>query len=283
MSNHLTKISIVIPSYNQGKYLEESLKSIIQQQYQNVEIIVMDGGSTDNSVEVIKQYKDHITYWQSQKDKGQSNAINEGFKRATGDFVTWLNSDDILIKGALHTVNIAIQNNPHINWFLGNVLWMDKYGKIIKVGKVEKENWIWNKHYLLSNGGPTAFMRKSNLQQLGWLREDFHYMMDTELWYRFIKNKYPFIRINQYCWGLRLHEEAKMSGHNFKDSALANKKHPSWFQKQKEKEIIDRDYPIYYLFLIIWRLSKLFNPYFYSRFCDKKLLEKHYSTINIQP
>lgn len=279
MHNTQTKISIIIPSYNQGAYIGNSLESIINQQYKNVEIIVMDGGSTDNSIDMIKKYQGYISYWQSQKDKGQSAAINDGFKRATGDFVTWLNSDDVLLPGILQTIDKMIQSNPQINWFLGNVLWMNKEGEIIKVGKVEKENWKWNKHYLFSNGGPSAFMRKSYLSQMGWLREDFHYMMDTELWYRFIKNGNPFIRINQYCWGLRLHEAAKMSGHNFSDSPLANTNHPSWIQKRKESDILKDEYPINMLYMKLWRLFKLFSLSFYTRFSDKRLLGKEFSSI----
>lgn len=274
------KISIIIPSYNQGEYIADTLESIINQEYSNVEIIVMDGGSTDKTVDVIKKYEKYIMYWQSQKDNGQSAAINEGFKRATGDFVTWLNSDDVLLPGTLHAVDRVVQNNPQINWLLGNVLWMDREGFIIKVGKVEKENWNWNRYYLLSNGGPSAFMRKSCLQKMGWLREDFHYMMDTELWYRFIKSGYPFIRLNQYCWGLRLHEAAKMSGHNFKGSNLANKNHPSWKQKRKENSEIRCLYPISSIRLKIWRISKLFSLSFYTRFTDKLFLGKKYSNLS---
>lgn len=279
MKNIMTKISIIVPSYNQGRYLEETFQSIIRQQYDNVEVIVMDGGSTDGSVDIIKKYEKYIAYWQSQKDNGQSAAINEGFNRATGEFVTWLNSDDVLLKGALHAVDKTIKANPTINWFLGNLLWMDKYGHIIRSGKVENDRWWWNRHYLLSNGGPTAFMRKTTLQSIGWLREDFHYMMDTELWCRFIANGYPFVRIRQYCWGLRLHEEAKMSGHNFKDSALANKNHPSWIQKQKEHEILTNTYRVSSIISKIWRCMKLFTPSFYTRYTDRRLLDRHYSTI----
>lgn len=148
-----TKISVIIPSYNQGIYIGEALESIINQQYDNLEIIVMDGGSSDHTVDVIKKYEKYIAYWQSQKDNGQSAAINDGFKRATGEFVTWLNSDDVLLPGTLNAVNKAVLNNPNINWFLGNVFWMDKYGRIIKVGKVEKESRVWNRRYLFSNGG----------------------------------------------------------------------------------------------------------------------------------
>ena len=278
--NKDVKISIVIPSYNQGEYLGETLQSIIDQQYDNVEIIVMDGGSTDNSVEVIKKYENYIAYWQSEKDNGQSAAINNGFRRATGEFVTWLNSDDVLLKCALHKVNEAIHQNPGYDIFLGNLFWMNKKGEIIKVGKVESENKFWNRRYLFSTGGPSAFMRKSTLMQIGALREDFHYMMDIELWNRFIATGYYFKRIESYIWGLRLHENAKMSGHNFAQSALADKNHPSWAQKQKELMLLKEMYPTNVLSTYIWRIRKLFTTAFYTRFTDKSYIGKSYSSIN---
>lgn len=275
----MIRFSIIVPSFNQGNYLEETFKSIIKQEYPSVEIIVMDGGSTDNSVEVIKKYEKHISYWQSQKDKGQSDAINSGFRKATGDYVTWLNSDDVLLPGALHTIANTIEKNPEVNWFLGNVLWMNKIGEIIRVGKVEKECWFWNKRYLFSNGGPTAIMKRDYLLEIGALREDFHYMMDTELWYRYISLGNKFVRVNSYCWGLRLHEQAKMSGHNFAESPLANKNHPSWIQKKKENDFLKANYSIPMWISKVWRFSKLFRISFYSRYFDKKLLGTNYKSL----
>lgn len=273
------KISIVIPSYNQGNFLEETFQSIIRQDYPNVEIIVMDGGSTDNTVEVIKKYEKHITYWQSKKDNGQSDAINQGFRKATGDYVTWLNSDDVLLPGALQKIAKYIERYPDVNWFLGNVLWMNKTGVILRVGKVEKECWLWNKRYLFSNGGPTAIMKRDYFFEIGALREDFHYMMDTELWYRYVSLGNKFVRINSYCWGLRLHEQAKMSGHNFADSPLANKNHPSWIQKNRENDFLKANYPITPWLSKLWRTSKIFSLTFYSRYFDKKLLGTNYKSL----
>src|SRR5690606_28750520 len=103
MSN-LPKISIITPSYNQSNFLEETILSVINQNYPNLEFFVIDGGSTDHSVEIIKQYENKIDFWVSEKDNGQSHAINKGFKRATGTIITWLNSDDVLTPGILHKI-----------------------------------------------------------------------------------------------------------------------------------------------------------------------------------
>ena len=101
---NLPKISIVIPSYNQGQFLEETILSVVDQQYPDLELFVVDGGSNDTSVDVIKKYEQHLTWWVSEKDKGQSDAINKGFARATGEIVSWLCSDDLYTPGTLHKV-----------------------------------------------------------------------------------------------------------------------------------------------------------------------------------
>lgn len=275
----MIKISVIIPSFNQGCFLEEALQSVLSQNYANTEILVMDGGSTDNSLNVIKRYETSLAYWQSKKDNGQSDAINQGIQKATGDIVTWLNSDDVFMPGTLYAVARYAEQYPTIQWFLGNVLWLDKEGYIIRVGKVERESRFWNQRHLFSNGGPSAFLRKSRLVEIGMLREDFHYMMDTELWHRYISHGELFVRIPQYCWGLRLHENAKMSGHNFKDSALANQNHPSWRQKCKERQCIEESYPQNHYLCQIWRCSKCLSIDFFSRVIDRRLLRRHYLNV----
>lgn len=274
----MVKISIIIPSFNQGEFLEETILSVLQQNYSCWELLVMDGGSTDNSLDIIKKYSSHISYWQSLRDCGQSDAINQGIRRATGDIVTWLNSDDVLLPGVLEQVAEYAERYPGIQWFLGNVLWMDKHGKIIRVGKVEMESRFWNTRHIFSNGGPSAFMRRSRLIQIGALREDFHYMMDTELWHRFITHGDLFVRIPIYCWGLRLHENAKMSGHNFKNSELANQDHPSWIQKKKESKFLKETYPINEALRVFWLIWRLWGCVLVSRLTDKHLLNKLYTS-----
>ncbi len=118
MSASLAKISLITPSYNQAIYLEQTIQSVISQHYPNLEHIVIDGGSTDGSVEIIKKYEKHLTYWVSEPDKGQSNAINKGLQKATGSIINWLNSDDYLETGALHFVADAFRD-PSVNVVCG--------------------------------------------------------------------------------------------------------------------------------------------------------------------
>ena len=106
------RISIVTPSYNQGAFIEETIHSVLLQNYPNLEYIVMDAGSTDNTVEVIRRYADRITYWESEKDRGQSHAINKGIARSTGQIFNWINSDDLLMPGALWSVAQAWMKKP---------------------------------------------------------------------------------------------------------------------------------------------------------------------------
>ena len=116
------KISIVIPSYNQGQFLEETILSVINQQYPNLELFVVDGASDDNSVEVIKKYEQHLTWWESEKDKGQSDAINKGFAKATGEIISWLCSDDLYMPGALKKVaTLFQQQNDGVGLIYGGV------------------------------------------------------------------------------------------------------------------------------------------------------------------
>ena len=107
------KISIVTPSYNQGNFLEETILSVINEEYPNLEYVIIDGGSTDNSKEIIKKYENKLTYWVSEKDNGQTEAINKGFKLVTGDIFNWLNSDDFLEEGALFKIGEQFSNNKN--------------------------------------------------------------------------------------------------------------------------------------------------------------------------
>ena len=240
----LPKISIVIPSYNQGKYIDEAIKSILEQDYENKEIIVIDGGSNDESLDIIKKHKNHISYWISKNDNGQSHAINKGFCQARGTMLTWLNSDDILLPGALGSVAESWRDSGQPDWIAGNCVWSDPKGKVLRCARGIKWSPFLAKFGLVNVAGPSSFFSRELLEAAGGLREDLHFMMDTDLWLNFARQGARYIRLDRYLWVLRLHSEAKMSGHNFTNSPMSAKDHPVWVKRKEERVKIANRYNI---------------------------------------
>ena len=129
------KISVVTPSFNQAEYLERTILSVLNQNYPNLEYIILDGGSTDGSVEIIKKYEKYLHHWVSQKDKGQTDAINRGLKMATGEWLTFQNSDDVFAQNAFSTLVKAIKKHPKVNVFFGNFLFIDEHDHTYEIMK----------------------------------------------------------------------------------------------------------------------------------------------------
>jgi glycosyltransferase involved in cell wall biosynthesis len=125
------KISIITPSFNQGKFIEETIQSVFSQEYTNLEYIIIDGNSTDNSIDIIQKYSEQLSYWISEKDHGQAAAINKGFNIASGDIIGWLNSDDILLPGALDKISNAFISHPDIDVVYGDYFFIDENSKIL--------------------------------------------------------------------------------------------------------------------------------------------------------
>ncbi len=203
------KISVVIPSYNQGHFLEETILSVVNQKYPNLEIIIVDGGSKDNSKDIIKKYEYHLAWWVSEKDKGQSDAINKGFARVTGDIVTWLCSDDLYTEGALNRVAEIFSKLP------GDV------GLIYGGARLFGENFKSTDAYGYDNAGveryisgqafpqPSGFFKRKYLLEAGnWVREDLHLGMDFDLFAR-LGCVCKFHSVNEIFSLYRLHEASK--------------------------------------------------------------------------
>lgn len=204
--------SFVIANYNYGNMIEAAITSILNQSDSDYEIIVVDGGSTDNSLEVIKKYENRIAWWVSEPDTGQSNAFNKGFAHARGEFLTWLNADDILLPDTVAIVKKKLLKNPKVDWATGNFMRFDsKTGKILQAcwGPHYLPFWLQGKKRVNVIFGPTTFWRRSVYFKLGPIDEELHYAMDVEYWARLAMNGYKQIRVNHFCWGFRMHEESK--------------------------------------------------------------------------
>ncbi len=183
----MPKISVVTPSFNQGMFLPQAIDSVISQGYGNLEYIVIDGGSDDDSVSVIKHYADHIDFWVSEPDSGQSDGINKGFRRATGDLVAWLNADDYYLPGTFQAVAEQYQKNPGRPFYFGDGLRVSVDRSPISkffpdtFSGFNRTALIMGLNYILQ---PSTFMSRNALEQVGYLDEALHYGMDTDLWLR---------------------------------------------------------------------------------------------------
>ena len=211
-AENLPKISIITPSFNQGQFIEETIRSVLLQNYPNLEYLIIDGGSTDNTLEIIKKYSNFIHYWISEKDNGQSDAINKGLKQATGDVFNWLNSDDFYLPNALLIVGNAFKNKA-LNVFCAQQYVETIDGKRLHLHGVKREKTIEINlvaHYF--NQAPT-FFRLTHVKELGGVASQFFFCMDLELWVNYITHfGHKEIRESaEFLAVLRIHSDAKSS------------------------------------------------------------------------
>lgn len=205
--NNFPRISIVTPSFNQGAYLEQTIQSIIGQNYPNLEYIVMDGGSTDNSVDIIRKYESHITHWESGADGGQADAINRGFALATGDILAWLNSDDMYLPGTLDLISkeFSAAEKDELQIFFGNCIHLvEETGEVFgsKVRHTAHVSDLELYDYLVQ---PSCFWTKNISEVVGPLHQGLIYAFDWEWFLRAKKKGCVFIPLDQYLSIYRIH------------------------------------------------------------------------------
>ncbi|MCF8143840.1 MAG: glycosyltransferase [Deltaproteobacteria bacterium] len=190
----LPKISVVTPSFNQGRFLEECITSVLEQDYPDFEYIIIDGGSTDNSLDIIAAHQPYLAYFVSESDKGQSSAISKGFKKAKGELVAWLNSDDYYLPGAFRKVAEVYARDPEASFYFGNGFRVDSKGRkkrrFFESDSVNfnRDGLLYCLNYILQ---PATFINAPYLNKVQFLDEDLHYGMDTDLWLRLSKEKMP--------------------------------------------------------------------------------------------
>lgn len=204
------KISIITPSFNQVNFIEKTIQSVLDQQYPNLEYIIIDGTSTDGSVEIIQKYQENLSFWVSEPDSGQADALAKGFSKATGDIMGWLCSDDLLEPGCLWDVAELFQKYPHMRAVYGDTKWIDSQEKLIKIKKELPFNrfiWLYEHNFIPQ---PSTFWRKDLYEQVGGLDSSFNLGMDADLWIRF--NEVTTLHHIPKVWScMRMHAQQKTS------------------------------------------------------------------------
>jgi glycosyltransferase involved in cell wall biosynthesis len=209
------KVSIVTPSYNQGRFIEECIRSVLLQGYPDLEYIIVDGGSTDETVDVIKKYEPWLTYWESKPDRGQSHAINKGLEKSTGKLFNWYNSDDVLAPNSLATMVRVMVKYPQAGYIHGHRIFIDDKGKVRGGNKHGYDNKIsflpelaTSISALKTGSQPTCLMDRELVIQAGRVDESLHYIMDIDLLLRIALIKRP-IYINSPLSYVRIHPDTK--------------------------------------------------------------------------
>lgn len=204
----MMKISLVTPSYNQAAFLPFTIDSVLCQRYPGLEYIIIDGGSSDASVDVIRQNEQHLAYWVSEPDRGQSDAINKGWKRARGDILGYLNSDDLLLPGSLERVAAFFESHADVDFIYGNAIIIDETGRT--TGRLDGQPFDLRRLLLreITIPQPAMFFRRCVLDDTGYLDEEFHYTMDFDFWLKTaIHHAIEYVPFDLAA--MRLHDGAK--------------------------------------------------------------------------
>ncbi|MEZ9902143.1 glycosyltransferase family 2 protein [Vibrio breoganii] len=224
MNNYsMPKVSIVMVCYNAEKYIQAAIDSVVSQKYKNIEFIIVDGNSNDGTVSIIERNMDSVSKFISEPDDGQSDAFIKAFNLCTGDWLTWLNADDILMDGAIQTLVDAAHMHSDIDCFTGNVIWADEKLNVINCRKGEPWFSILPQMGYLNVYGPTTFFKRKLYDSVNGIDKRLHYQMDTDLWFQFFNKGARFLRLKTYIWVLRVHDEAKTTAQYFDSDANVEK------------------------------------------------------------
>lgn len=207
------EISVITPSFNQGLFLERTIKSVLDQNYPNLQYMIIDGGSTDDSVSIIKKYESKLSYWVSEPDRGQADAINKGLRRATGEWVAWQNSDDIYYPGVFHQLAKTAGSHPEVDLIIGNIMLIDANNHTLRDLHYVRPtyNSLVAEGMVLAN--QAAFWRRSLHNRIGYLDDRKSYSLDYE-WFLRLTKVCKAYHVNRIWGGFRIHEMSKTSSPN---------------------------------------------------------------------
>ncbi len=252
------KISIVTPSYNQAEFIEETIRSVICQGYPNLEYIIIDGGSTDGSVEIIKKYEEYLTYWVSEPDQGQAHAINKGLRKTNGEIIAWINSDDTYLPNTFLRISKLFKDKSQRLVF-GKAHYINDKSQIIGTyNSFPLPNGYQKFRYWRGWGIPqaTVFFNKNLLDDYGYIDESYNYSFDYELFIRYSQHL-QFTFLNEFFANYRIHEKSKTGDWEknkklfFSDCEIINSKYLEKIPHHFIKLTLDR--------LIIYPVSNIFK------------------------
>jgi len=209
MTNKTPLVSIITPSYNQARYLPATIESVLGQDYPNIEYIIVDGGSTDGSVEIIEQYADRLAWWVSEKDSGQTSAINKGFAHANGEILAWLNSDDTYEPGAIKEAVDFLVDNPDVGLVYGDCNFIDENGRAFGLFAASQTDYQKLKRGYVHIPQQSSFWRSELWKQVAPLDESFFFAMDYDLWVRLAEISELRYLPGRNWANFRLHGDAK--------------------------------------------------------------------------
>jgi glycosyltransferase involved in cell wall biosynthesis len=201
-------VSIVTPSYNQAHFLEETIQSVLGQSYPNLEYLIVDGGSTDGSREIIERYAGRLAWWVSERDKGQTDALNKGFARARGDILAWINSDDTYLPGAIAEAVDYLQAHPEAGMVYGDANLVDEHGAVLGPFPARQTDYRRLRQGFVHIPQQSAFFRGDLWRQVGPLDPSFYFAMDYDLWVR-LAAKAPLHYTPRLWANFRLHSTGK--------------------------------------------------------------------------
>ena len=270
-------ISIITPSFNQGEYIEETIRSILLQNYPNLEYIIIDGGSTDNTVEIIKKYEKYLTYWISEPDRGQAHAINKGLEKCTGEVFNWINSDDFLEPNSLFEIGKHFAENKQIQVLCGFThCYFQETGKTSHTYRMGIKKTVADTILNVEMNQPGSFYKLAVVKEFGGVNETLRYVFDDELWFKYLC-KFGMGQIaftDKLFVHFRLHGNSKSVGEGYAEFykeitaiyyELAKQlKFPEFLQKAIKKDALSFKYQS-----SNWDFNKLEKEKFEAWFCNK--------------
>lgn len=257
------KISIVTPSFNQAIFLERTILSVVNQNYPNLEYIIIDGGSIDDSVEIIKKYEKYLAYWISEKDSGQSEAINKGFKKATGEIFAYLNSDDIYQSNTLNYIADFFNNNRLVDILYGQAILINEND--LKIGFIPALPFRLKEllNGVFSIPQQSAFWRKHVFEKLLGFNENNHTCMDGEFFARAAYHNFKFKKVNVVLASFRIHKNSKTSDKSSQKKILFQKDRLAFISELSSKAGIQTNRGLELIYRIKYIPIKLYHKIFH--------------------